>query len=79
MIQGKSVQRCNGLGGNRTHYGRPLAAPGRKESVREDKFIKGERVDKCKEGERGGLRIDHGGRVQVPHRSRADLRVDQAK
>ena len=56
MIQGKSVQRCNGLGGNRTHYGRPLAAPGRKESVREDKFIKGERVDKCKEGERGGLK-----------------------
>ena len=55
MIKYKA--RCNGLSGNRTHYGRPLAAPGRKESVREDKFIKGERVDKCeyKEG-RGGQR-----------------------
>ena len=47
MIQGKIVQSCNGLSGNRTHYGRPLAAPGR---GREDTVIKGERVDKCERG-----------------------------
>ena len=64
MIQGKIVQRCNGLSGIRTHYGRPLAAPGRKESEREDKFIEGERVASVKKvtRRRGVSRCDGEGR-----------------
>ena len=88
MIRYKA--RCNGLSGNRTHYGRPLAA----------RRMNSLRVDKCeyKDG-RGGQRsvkdrlyiwkvdrylsssseMRRRSRVQVPHHRRADLRVDCAK
>ena len=89
MIKYKA--RCNGLSGNRTHYGRPLAARwmnslrergltsvNTKEGRGDQRSVK-DRLWKVDRYLSSSSEMTRRSRVQDPHHSRADLRAGQAK